>query len=153
MERRAIRRAIPEDAKTIAAFNAAMALETEGKELDLALVEAGVRGLFADRGRGFYLILEKDDAPAAQLMVTYEWSDWRNGVFWWIQSVYVKPQFRRQGLYRALYDHLKAEAEKAEDVCGIRLYVEHENLGAKKTYEALGMKAAHYAMYEVDFVL
>lgn len=148
-----IRRATLQDAAQIAEHNRAMARETEGIDLDPERVGPGVRAVFAEPQRGFYLIAERGGAPVGQLMVTYEWSDWRNGVFYWIQSVYVRPEARRTGVYRALYAHLEAEARERDDVCGIRLYVHHENHRAMQTYAALGMDAATYQIFEVDFVI
>ena len=139
------------DAAAIAEFNAAMALESEGVVLDMDVLTAGVQAALADRGKAFYLLASVDGNPAGQLMVTYEWSDWRNGWIWWVQSVYVKPEFRRQGIYRRLYRRLEAMAAKRGDVSGIRLYVMRENTGAKRTYESLGMHHSEYDLYETDF--
>ena len=147
-----IRIAIAEsDARTLAEHNCAMALETEDKLLDLDLTILGVNGLFERPEFGFYLVAEVDGVVAATLMVTYEWSDWRNGLFWWIQSVYVKPQFRRQGLYRDMYKRLKAMAnQQATPVCGFRLYAETENVNAHATYEDSGMHVCEYFMFEEE---
>src|SRR6185503_19691231 len=102
-----IRLARPGDARAIAAFNAAMALETEGKRLFAEVIGAGVRALLRRPKAGFYLLAETKAEIAGVLMITTEWSDWRNGAFWWIQSVYVRPEFRRQGVYRRLYRHVQ----------------------------------------------
>ena len=139
------------DAATIVEFNAAMALESEDVVLDMDVLTAGVQAALADSGRAFYLLANVEGNPAGQLMVTYEWSDWRNGWIWWVQSVYVKPEFRRQGVYRGLYRRLEAMAAKRGDVRGIRLYVMRENSGAKRTYESLGMHHSEYDLYETDF--
>ena len=139
------------DAAAIAEFNAAMALESEGVVLDMDVLTAGVQAALADYGRAFYLLAEVDGHPAGQLMVTYEWSDWRNGGSWWVQSVYVKPEFRRQGVYRRLYRRLEGMAAKRGNVRGIRLYVMRENTGAKRTYESLGMHHSEYDLYETEF--
>ena len=139
------------DAAAIAEFNAAMALESEDVVLDMDVLTAGVQAALADHGKAFYLLASVDGNPAGQLMVTYEWSDWRNGWVWWVQSVYVKPEFRRQGIYRRLYRRLEAMAAKRGDVRGIRLYVMRENAGAKRTYESLGMHHSEYDLYETDF--
>lgn len=137
------------DALILAEHNCAMALETEAKLLDLEIAILGVNGLFERSEFGFYLVAEVNATVAATLMVTYEWSDWRNGLFWWIQSVYVKPHFRRQGLYRGMYEHLKSMAtQQAEPVCGFRLYAETENIGAHATYVASGMHVCEYVMFE-----
>ncbi len=127
--------------------NQAMASETEDKPLDRATVHAGVRGVFDDPGRGFYLIAERGDERVACLLVTYEWSDWRNGPFWWIQSVYVIPAARRQGVFRAMYVDIERRARAAGAV-GLRLYVEQENTRAQQTYQSLGMQRCRYHMYE-----
>ena len=100
-------------------------------------------------GYGFYLVAESDDGEiAGGLMVTFEWSDWRNGCFWWIQSVYVMPAFRRQGIYRDLYGYVRKMAEERGGVCGFRVYVEKDNVSAKETYRKLGMEECDYRMFE-----
>jgi len=142
-----IRLATPADAGVLIEFNAAMALETEGKELLPDVIGAGVRSLLGDPAAGFYLLAEQDRAVGS-LMITKEWSDWRNGTFWWIQSVYVRPDFRRQGVYKSLYRHVQELASKDPAVCGFRLYVERENERAQATYSALGMKQTHYLVFE-----
>ncbi|TFH47964.1 MAG: GNAT family N-acetyltransferase, partial [Lysobacterales bacterium] len=116
--------------------------------LDDALVEPGVVAVFENPSRGFYVVAECEDYIVAALMVTFEWSDWRNATFWWIQSVYVTPEFRRQGLYRRLYNFLRERARSEGSVCGFRLYVERNNLAAQRVYESLGMSASDYLMYE-----
>jgi ribosomal protein S18 acetylase RimI-like enzyme len=143
-----IRKAVAADAPVIAHFNTAMALETEGRRLDPVRAAAGARRLFEDPGLGFYLVAELDGEVAASLMVTTEWSDWRNGQFWWIQSVYVRPDLRRRGLFRTLHEALRAMATADPGVCGFRLYVEQDNAAAMATYDALGMKATAYRMFE-----
>ncbi len=147
-----IRKAEREDAGVITAFNRAMALETENKELDKTTATSGILNLLEHKEYGFYLIALKNGQHAGQLMITYEWSDWRDGLFWWIQSVYVKPRYRGEGVYKALYDYILRESRKDKIVKGIRLYVDQSNASAKAVYEKLGMKKAHYDMYEVDFV-
>jgi ribosomal protein S18 acetylase RimI-like enzyme len=137
------------DAPMLAAHNCAMALETENKRLDGAIATLGVEGLFERPEFGFYLVAKSDSLAAASLLVTYEWSDWRNGLFWWIQSVYVKPEFRRLGVYREMYDYLKEMAlSQSTPVCGFRLYAETENHVAQSTYKHLGMHACEYIMFE-----
>ena len=143
-----IRLARPGDARAIAAFNAAMALETEGKRLFAEVIGAGVRALLRRPKAGFYLLAETKAEIAGVLMITTEWSDWRNGAFWWIQSVYVRPEFRRQGVYRRLYRHVQGPAKKDRRVCGFRLYVERENRRAQATYRALGMEKTRYLVFE-----
>ena len=146
-----IRTAGASDAAAIAEFNAAMALESEDVTLDVDVLTAGVQAALSDSGKAFYLLADVDDSPAGQLMVTYEWSDWRNGWIWWVQSVYVKPEFRRQGVYRRLYRRLETMAAERGDVRGIRLYVMRENHIAKRTYESLGMRHSEYDLYETEF--
>ena len=146
-----IRSATLDDVATIAEFNAAMALESEDVVLDPATLAAGVAAALADAGKAFYLLAEIDGAPAGQVMVTYEWSDWRNGWIWWLQSVYVRPEHRRAGVFSGLYRRLRALAEAQGDVHGLRLYVMRDNAGAKRAYEAAGMAHAQYDMYLTEF--
>ena len=146
-----IRRAAASDAGFIAESNIAMALETEGMALDEAVVRLGVAAVLADSSLGFYLVAEIDGQPAGQLMVTYEWSDWRNGLWWWIQSVYVHPEFRHRGVYSALHRHVVEAAQAVGGVCGLRLYVEQENTRAQQVYLSLDMYPTRYQMYEVEF--
>ena len=145
-----IRQAGIEDGNTITRFNAAMALESEGISLDRATLRAGVDAALADELKAFYLLAEAGDEPLGQLMVTTEWSDWRNGWIWWIQSVYVKPEARRQGVYSRLYQRLTDMANARDDIRGMRLYVIRENWGAKRTYESLGMSHSEYDLYETE---
>ena len=135
------------DIAPIAAWNAAMAWETERKRLDPAVLERGVTAVFDEPRRGFYLVAERDGAPVGCLLVTYEWSDWRCGDFWWIQSVYVIEQARRGGVFRSMYEAV-AQRARAAGAVGVRLYVETENQRAQGTYEGLGMERCHYFMYE-----
>jgi GNAT superfamily N-acetyltransferase len=139
------------DLDTVVEFNALMARETEDKELDQVTVRAGVAAVLQNRVLGFYLIAEIDGHVAGQLLITSEWSDWRAGFFWWIQSVYVAPDYRRRGVYRALDSHVRDEALKRGDVCGVRLYVERNNHTAQMVYRNLGMSQSSYDMYEVEF--
>lgn len=132
----------------IVEFQIQMALETEAKQLDETTVRRGVAHLFAHPEDGFYLVARAGEEIVASLMVTTEWSDWRAGVFWWIQSVYVIPAHRRQGLYRRLYDEVQHIAQDAEGVLGFRLYVERDNRIARETYAALGMHETPYRLYE-----
>jgi ribosomal protein S18 acetylase RimI-like enzyme len=144
----AIRRATAADAAAISRFNQAMALETEGKALIPELVDAGVRRLIGEPALGFYVVASDGDAIVACLLVTQEWSDWRNGLFWWIQSVFVEQGWRRQGVYSSLYQHVQELAAAQPQVCGFRLYVEKDNVVAQQTYAALGMAATDYLVYE-----
>lgn len=131
-------------------FNQAMALETEGKKLPAETVRRGVKAVLLDPGRGFYVVAEDAGKVIGGLMVTFEWSDWRNKWFWWIQSVYIVPEARGQRLYSQLYDFVKKEARDRGDVCGFRLYVEKDNEHAQMVYEKVGMEASHYLMYEEE---
>jgi ribosomal protein S18 acetylase RimI-like enzyme len=143
-----IRKAELRDADTIAGFNTAMARETEGKVLLPERVGAGVLRLLNDPSLGFYVVAESGGQVIGCLMVTNEWSDWRNGLFWWIQSVYIEPGSRRRGVYRSLYDFIRGQARADPGICGFRLYVEKENANAQKTYRSLGMEATDYLIYE-----
>ena len=143
-----IRLAALHDAELLATWAQAMAMETEHKHLDAGTVLKGVQAGIHDAKRARYFIAMSGDKPAGTLMLTTEWSDWRNGDWWWIQSVYVHPDFRRQGVFQSLYQHIKILAEQASDVCGLRLYVEHDNKTAQRTYEKLGMEDAGYRMME-----
>jgi ribosomal protein S18 acetylase RimI-like enzyme len=173
-----IRRATRADLPLIVRYNCLMATETERIALDVDDVTAGVRAVLDDTGRGFYLVAEAlvtspgegevismdDDGepvtisspppptwiPVGQLLVTYEWSDWRCGDFWWIQSVYVDPHHRRQGVFRTLFDHVRRESEERVDVVGLRLYTEKGNARAQATYESLGMQGERYVIYEME---
>ena len=145
-----VRFATKADAATIARFNQAMAMETENKVLADEVIGNGVRTLMQNPRDGFYVVAVVEGVLAASLMVTSEWSDWRNGFFWWIQSVYVDRAYRRRGLYSAMYRFVKNEATKRSDVCGFRLYVEQENVRAQKTYEYLGMTRTAYFLYEEE---
>ena len=145
------RRALIKDAPVIAAFNQAMALETEGKNLATDIVNNGVQYCINHPDNGFYLVVEDNGIIAGCLGITFEWSDWRNGLFWWIQSVYVEPGHRRQGVFSLLYSEVKAQAKRDSQVCGIRLYVEKDNLDAQKTYAALGMLETDYRILEETF--
>ena len=148
-----IRSARLTDTKIIADYNIRMAWETEKRKLDAKRVTRGVRALIKDKSKGFYFVADADGQVAGQLLITFEWSDWRNGNFWWIQSVYVAPEFRGAGVFRALYAHVHKLAKSRRDVCGLRLYVENENVRAQTAYTRLGMKECHYKMFETDFVL
>ncbi len=143
-----IRQALSQDTAELVELNINIARETEAVELIPEVIGAGVKTLIENPKMGFYLVVELDNRIQASLMVTNEWSDWRNGMFWWIQSVYVQPNYRRQGLYRELYERVKELAEQDPSVCGFRLYVERENTRAQKTYQSLGMRETVYKMYE-----
>ena len=143
-----IRKAIKEDIEALIGFNEAMALETEDKRLPTATLRKGVEAVFDDPQKGFYLVAEDEGRVIGGLMVTYEWSDWRNAWFWWIQSVYLNSDYRGKRIYSQLYDFVKKEAASAGNVCGFRLYVEKENAHAQRVYEKVGMEETYYLMYE-----
>lgn len=143
-----IRPARPEDAATIAEFQLCMARETEELELDPATVTRGVAAVLADPAKGTYWIAESAGRIAGSLLTTFEWSDWRNGTVLWIQSVYVVPEARGRGVYRALYEHLKEKVAASPDLKGLRLYVDTRNIAAQRVYERLGMTGEHYRLYE-----
>lgn len=140
-----------DEAALLVGFNRAMAEESEDKGLDTDILRRGVDYLLQHPAEGFYLIAERNGEVAGSLMVTYEWSDWRAGRFWWIQSVYVLPEHRRRGVYRVLHDQVRQMAVADAEACGLRLYVEQDNSGAMATYRALGMHETHYRMYEEEF--
>ena len=146
-----IRKARVADAAIIAAFNRNLAWETEKLRLNSAIVGRGVRALLKDAAKGTYFVAERGGVIVGQLLITYEWSDWRNGHFWWIQSVYVAAESRQGGVLRALFSHVEKLARSRRDVCGLRLYVEKDNHRAHTTYERLGMKHTHYEIYETSF--
>ncbi|WP_028566944.1 GNAT family N-acetyltransferase [Salisaeta longa] len=146
-----IRAATLDDLDTLVAFNQAMAAETEDKPLDAERLRAGVRAVLTDEAKGRYLLAQRGGRVVGGLLLTTEWSDWRNGQFWWIQSVYVRPEARRQGVYAALYAYVVSAARAAPDVCGLRLYVEKTNDTARATYGALGMRETSYRFYERTF--
>lgn len=139
------------DAPVIAEYNRLMAWETEQKVLPSEVVGPGVAKVFADPAKGFYLVAEVDQHVVGQLMVTYEWSDWRDGWFWWIQSVYVQPAYRQQGIFKQLFRAVEAQAKAAGNVVGLRLYVERHNQHAQTTYQRLGMVDSGYLVEELEF--
>jgi ribosomal protein S18 acetylase RimI-like enzyme len=142
-----IRKATLSDAPVIIDFQVKMAWETEGINLASEIVTPGVNAVFQNESHGQYYVAETEGNVVASLLITYEWSDWRNRNVWWFQSVYVIPEFRRQGIFRRMYDYIKQLAEE-QDIAGLRLYVETKNIRAQKTYEALGMSSEHYSFYE-----
>jgi GNAT superfamily N-acetyltransferase len=142
-----IRKANPSDAPSIIDFQIKMAWETEQFALDAETVYRGVRAVFEVPSRGQYYVAETTGRVVASLLITYEWSDWRNCNVWWFQSVFVLPEFRRKGIFRMMYNHIRSLAEE-NNIAGLRLYVETKNDRAQKTYEALGMSSEHYNFYE-----
>ena len=152
-----VRPACTEDLDALVQFSAAMALETEGRNLDTGVLRRGTLAVLQSAGKGFYLVAEPSASPGrpliGQLMVTYEWSDWRNATFWWIQSVYVHRDWRRRGVYRHMHESVVAQARAMPDVCGVRLYVEADNATAQTVYRRIGMVPSSYRVFEQDFVL
>jgi GNAT superfamily N-acetyltransferase len=146
-----VRPARPTDLDFLVDGNARMALETERRELDRELLEEGVAAVLNDAAKGRYFIADDGSGPVGQLMLTYEWSDWRCGWFWWIQSVYVVPEARGKGVFSLLYRHVLDEARRDPEICGLRLYVEHDNARAQQIYLHLGMRESGYRVLEVDF--
>jgi len=142
-----VRKAITEDARYIIDFQIEMALETEKISLDRETVTSGINAVFSDPHKGEFYVTEINGSVVASLLITYEWSDWRNCNVWWLQSVYVMPEYRRQGIFRNMYSHIREKAVET-DVAGLRLYVERGNKKARKTYESLGMNGDHYNFYE-----
>ncbi len=152
-----VRPARPDDVDALVTFGAAMARETEGRDLEMERLRLGTLAVLASPERGFYLVAELSGEPSGrligQLMVTYEWSDWRNATFWWIQSVYVHPSWRRRGVYRRMHEFILHQARSRSDVCGVRLYVEKNNAVAQSAYDHVGLSRSAYIVFEDDFVL
>lgn len=147
-----VRPATMDDVAVLVEFNRAMAAESEDKGLNVEVLQRGISYLLEHPEEGFYLVAEvSPQTVAGALMVTFEWSDWRDGRFWWIQSVYVSPDARRKGVYSALHDAVRRRASHDARACGIRLYVEKDNLGAQATYSTLGMTETAYRLYEEEF--
>jgi GNAT superfamily N-acetyltransferase len=152
-----IRRAATSDVHTLVDFNAALAKETENRILDVRILQSGVETLLQDPQKGWYAVAEtfltgSRNIVVGQMLVTFEWSDWRNKNFWWLQSVYVHPQYRHQGVFRQLYDYVHTQAHEHHDVCGFRLYVEENNLQAQTAYTKLDFHQTVYHMYEKEFL-
>ena len=142
------RQATPDDVSVIVDFQLAMALETEELALDREVCSRGVKAVFDDPSRGRYFLAQSEGKVVASLMITYEWSDWRNGNVWWIQSVYVRPSFRGQRVYAGLYEHIQRLVQADDTVRGIRLYVDRRNVSAQTVYTRLGMNGEHYQVFE-----
>lgn len=143
-----IRPACLDDLPVIVEHNQRLAWETESKKLDQVVLTDGVRRLLGDASKGRYFVAVAEEQLIGQIMLTYEWSDWRNGTIWWIQSVYVRQEFRRRGVYRALHSHVLDQARRVQDVVALRLYVEDANQAGQATYLSLGMKPAGYRVFE-----
>jgi len=139
------------DAPVIADFNLRLARETEDLRLEPLCVQQGVAALLSDPAKGLYYVAEVNGVIVGQLMITYEWSDWRNGNLWWIQSVYVKQEFRRQGVFRELFKYLEALARRLKDVRSLRLYMHADNSNARRSYENMGMHRTKYEVFELEF--
>lgn len=146
-----IREATRADAVLVAEFNIRLAAESEDMTLDPDTVRAGVTALLDDPSKGRYWLAVAGGEVLGQIMVTWEWSDWRNGMYWWVQSVYVHPAHRRQGIFSALYRHVEQLAMADSAACGIRLYVEHNNHRARDTYAALGMEPSGHVVMQSLF--
>ena len=145
-----IRKAELKDLERIVEFNYNLAFETEDKRLDKNILRSGVRALLEDKRKGVYHVCEINDEVVGQIMYTYERSDWRNGLFIWVQSVYVNKEYRGKGVFKALYNKVKEICDSNNEYVGIRLYVEKENYTAQKTYRSLGMEECNYFMYEYE---
>ena len=143
-----IRKANPSDDKIIIDFQMRMAKETENIDLDPVILEKGVNAIFTNPALGQYYIASSEGKTVASLMTTFEWSDWRNSMVWWLQSVFILPEFRRMGVFRKMYDYVQQQVLQNESVSGIRLYVDTSNHGARKTYKAVGMDGEHYQLFE-----
>jgi ribosomal protein S18 acetylase RimI-like enzyme len=146
-----IRCASADDLDVLVEFNQAMAAESEDRSLSREVLRAGISHLLAHAAEGHYLLARAQGETVGALMLTFEWSDWRNGRFWWIQSVYVRPAWRRRGVYSALHAYVRDAARADPECCGLRLYVEVDNHGAMATYRQLGMRETDYRLYEEDF--
>jgi GNAT superfamily N-acetyltransferase len=143
-----IRRAAMHDASVIADFNVRLALESEDLKLEPKTVLRGVQAMLEDPAKGIYFVAEDGGQLMGQLMITYEWSDWRNGNMWWIQSVFVKPEFRGRGVFKALFDHVERLARKNPEVYALRLYMDDRNEPARRAYEKIGMTQTHYVVFD-----
>ena len=150
-----IRLAEPRDLESLVTYNMALAWETEGRQLERSLLQSGVESILTDSAKGFYVVMEHRPTrrTIGQLLITFEWSDWRNAIFWWLQSVYVHKDWRRQGVFKTLYDYVLQEGKRQGNVAGIRLYVEQDNAVAQEVYAQAGLSAAPYKVFETDFVL
>ncbi len=150
-----IRLAESRDLEALVTFNLALAKETEGRQLEQARLQAGVEAILTDSSKGFYVVMEHrpTEQTIGQVLITFEWSDWRNAVFWWLQSVYVQKKWRRHGGFKMLYDYVLREGQRQGNVAGIRLYVEQNNAVAQAVYARLGLSRAPYHIFETDFIL
>jgi GNAT superfamily N-acetyltransferase len=142
-----VRKAQLQDLATLVSFNQALSQEARGEGLDPQILTQGVQAVLSDPNRGFYTVVEVESKTVAAALVTFEWSDWRNAWFWWLQDVYVEPSYRQQGIFRFLYTHLKTQAQAAK-VCGLRLYVYKGNTKAQEVYQRMGMVPSNSVMFE-----
>jgi ribosomal protein S18 acetylase RimI-like enzyme len=143
-----IRKAVQEDIGVIAGFQQKMAMETENLSLDESLLINGVGNVFRNPSLGFYLIAQDNDRVIASMLLTPEWSDWRNSLFLWIQSLYVIPEYRKKGVFRMMYEHVRRMVQDSGDYAGLKLYVDESNTPAQKTYRQVGMRSSHYRLFE-----
>jgi ribosomal protein S18 acetylase RimI-like enzyme len=143
-----VRDALKSDLEEILDFQINMAKETESIDLERDVLKIGVSSVLEDSAKAKYFIADNEGEAAGMLMITTEWSDWRNGWVWWIQSVYVKPGYRKMGVYKMLYNHIKKIVGSSDELKGIRLYVDKRNVRAQQVYESLGMTGDHYTTYE-----
>ena len=143
-----IQRATVQDIDTLIDFQQRLASESEGVTLNGEVLRKGLQALFADPNKGFYFVAKENTEVIGCHMITFEWSDWRNGMVWWIQSVYTVPEFRRRGIYAALYGHIRAKVADDPNIRGIRLYVDNRNKPAQEVYARLGMEGEHYRVFE-----
>ena len=143
-----VRKGKQSDNQTIIDFQVKMAKETEQINLDLDIVRKGVKAIFNSPAKGIYFVAESGNKIIASLLITFEWSDWRNGNVYWIHSVYVLPEFRKKGVFKTMYLHMKNIAQKDKNIRGLRLYVDKTNTNARKVYETMGMDGNHYLLYE-----
>jgi GNAT superfamily N-acetyltransferase len=143
-----VRQATAADVDHVVEFNRLLALESEGKHLEAEVLRSGVRAVLADPAKGVYFLAQEEGDILGQMGLTYEWSDWRNGWFWWIQSVYVVREARRRGVFRELFEHVRRAAQADPQVIGLRLYVERDNVAAHATYRKLGLEWTTYQVME-----
>ena len=144
-----IRKFTREDIPIIAEFQQRLARETENMSLDPIRLQKGIEAMLADPSRGTYFVAEVDGEVVACHSITFEWSDWRNGMVWWLQSVYVIEAQRKNGVFKKMFEHLKRTADNDPGIVGLRLYVDKSNVRAQKVYEALGMNGEHYSVFEL----
>ncbi|HYG04417.1 MAG TPA: GNAT family N-acetyltransferase [Chryseosolibacter sp.] len=145
-----IRKATVEDISTLVDFQVRLALETENLQLDVKILTKGIQSLLSDPSKGFYNIAVDNNHIVGCHMITYEWSDWRNGMIWWLQSVYVVDAYRKKGVFKLMFEHISQQA-KNSGIAGLRLYVDKTNTRAQKVYESMGMNGEHYSVYELMF--